>query len=476
VLRRFLDSPWIYFGLAGVLLVAAVLSQIEIHVPSRPMGEPEDILALRDRDDVNVVFIVVDTLRADRLGINGYQRPTSPVLDDLSRYGVNFSNVEAQSSWTKSSMASMWTSLNTHRTGVTRFAHALPAEAVTPAEILREAGFATGAVWRNAWVAPNFGFGQGFEIYLQPTPSTTREKLRRRTPGVHPLQGTDLDVLESGSEYIRSRLDDRFFLYIHLMDVHQYVYDEAAADLIEGPTFSDHYDRALNWVDRVIGGLLLELEDNGIFERTLVVIASDHGEGFFEHDLEGHARTLYREVTAVPMIFALPFRLDPGIAVDSLVRNIDVWPTILELLGLPPLPDADGRSLVPLILQAARGGQGDVDPPAALSFLDFHWARTEENSLPIRSIREGTTRLLLGPGEDRVGLYDHSSDPWEQVNLAEAQPERVAELRGRIEEAERAGLAWGEPAEVEIDRLRREQLRALGYVEDPRRPAMPEHR
>ena len=110
MLRRLLDSPWPYFIGAGLLLIAAIASQFEIRVPSRPEGRPADIATLRERDDLNVVFIVIDTLRADRLGAYGYERPTSQTMDTLASRGILFKNALSQSSWTKSSMASLWTS------------------------------------------------------------------------------------------------------------------------------------------------------------------------------------------------------------------------------------------------------------------------------------------------------------------------------------------------------------------------------
>ena len=107
---RILDSPAFYFGAAALLAIAAIATQFDLDIPSRPMGELSDVTSLPALDDgreLNVVFILIDTLRADRLGIYGYERPTSPVIDDLGRYGVVFENVLAQSSWTKTSMASL---------------------------------------------------------------------------------------------------------------------------------------------------------------------------------------------------------------------------------------------------------------------------------------------------------------------------------------------------------------------------------
>jgi len=464
VLRRLLDSPWTYFALAGVLLVVAILSQFEIRIPSRPVGAVEDVRELRERDDLNVVFIVIDTLRADRLGAYGYGRPTSPIMDDLASRGVRFAHVEAQSTWTKCSMASLWSGVYPTRTGITRFNDALPEAATLPAEMLRAAGFRTGGIWRNGWVATNFGFQQGFETYFRPLAQKLPERVRPRAGAS--LEGSDEDVTYSAIEFIKAHGHERFLLYLHYMDVHQYAYDGAAAELAFGTSYSDHYDSAIHWVDRNVGELMLALEDSGLFKKTLVVIASDHGEAFYEHSFEGHARNLYREVTEVPLLFVLPFRLEKGIVVEPLVRNVDVWPTILDLLGLPPIEGADGRSLLPLI-EAAGRGQPAPEAEPAFAYLDRTWGWPGRESVPLASIRKDGKRLVLRRREgDAVELYDHATDPREQVNLAQSEPELVAELKPAAEAHLADTPIWGAAPQVQVDEMYKAQLRALGYVFD----------
>jgi len=175
----------------------------------------------------------------------------------------------------------------------------------------RGAGFYTGGIWRNGWVGSNFGFNQGFDLYVRPIPNNSREEmeLRRRNPGVGVVAGTDEDGTLSAIEFLDAHRQDRFFLYVHYMDVHQYVYDQTAAELRFGNGLSDAYDSAINWVDRNIGWLIHEIEKRNLFRKTIVVVSADHGEGFTEHG-GGHARTLYGELPHVPWIIALPFRLD----------------------------------------------------------------------------------------------------------------------------------------------------------------------
>ena len=240
MLRRVLDSPWTYFALAALLALGGLASMFRIRGPARPTGTVEqDLGKLRDREDVNVVFVLIDTLRSDRLSGYGYERPTSPVMDSLAANGVRFARAQSQSSWTKCSMASLWTGLFPLHSGVTRFNHALPASATLPAEIFKQAGYTTAGIWRNGWVAPNFGFGQGFDVYLKPNPRADVAQVERRGRADARLAGTDEDVTLNALEFMRNNRDGKFLLYLHYMDLHQYVYDDEAAELPFGTSISD---------------------------------------------------------------------------------------------------------------------------------------------------------------------------------------------------------------------------------------------
>ena len=425
-------------------------------------------------DAVNVVFVLIDTLRADHLSSYGYERATSPVLDAIARSGVRFSSVQSQASWTKASMASMWTGAYPVRTGILRYKQALPDTVKTPAEILRSAGFRTAGIWRNGWIANNFGFSQGFDVYYRPAPSRMPEKFTRRNPSARPLIGTDVDITESATEFLRTYGRERFFLYLHYMDVHQYLYDQDSA--IFGPEYLDAYDNAIRWTDSNIGKLVELLAAHEVLDRTLLVVAADHGEEFMEHGREGHARGLYREVTAVPLIMRLPGKLPAGIVVEPLVQNVDIWPTLLDLLGLPPLPDAQGRSLLPLIRAAAGESTDDARAIAerpAFAQMDRTWGREKAESQPLVAVTEGRYRLIhpvTPPGQDE--LFDWQADPREQRNLATEDPERVAAMTKLVVTyLASSASSWGAPQEVEIDEMRLEQLRALGYVDKTKAPS-----
>jgi len=455
---------WSYWLAAAVMLGLYGICSIAPREDSRPLGTVADIASLAKRDDLNVVFILVDTLRAQRLGSYGYERDTSPRLSKLAASGIRFANHSSQSSWTKSSMASLWTGLYPSRTHVLRYDDAVSEDARMPAEVLRDAGFHTYAIWRNGWVAPNFGFSQGFETYHNPQPVPIPASVRRENPSLE-QGGSDSEVILSALEFLRTYGDERFLLYLHLMDVHQYIYDADSA--LFGTTYSDIYDNSIRRTDGHIGVVIDALEKLGLRDETIVVVASDHGEAFSEHGYEGHAKDLYSEVTRTPWIVSLPFRLEPGVVVDGPTENVDIWPTLFDLLGIAAPDGLDGRSRVPEIARVASTDGGAT----RLRFgeLDRNWGQTRKKPHPLVAVSEGSFRLYYDAEHpDHPELYDLEEDPGEQVNIADREPERTARLSASArEQMEGRPSPWGGGApKVEIDDMQLRQLRALGYKVD----------
>ena len=460
---------WILIGGGLALLVALVATQVKVVVPSRPSGSIDDLAALRERGDLNVVFILIDTPRADRLSAYGYKRDTSPTLAEITASGVRFARVEAQSSWTKCSMASLWTGLFPHRNGIVRFEDGLPDAAQLPAEIFQEKGYFTAGIWRNGWIGPDFGFSQGFDLYIEPRQRTDPAGFQRPAPGVQKLAGTDQDITLAALEFLKQNQAKKFMLYLHYMDAHQYSYDEEAAAQGFGSSISDYYDSSIRWVDSNLFAVLAQLDDLDLLKKTLVVVSADHGEAFREHGSEGHAVNLYHEVVSVPLLFMLPFRLDHELVVEPLVRNVDIWPTILDLAGLPPLPQTDGVSLVPLMQAAAKGEAPET--PRSLAYLDQTWGQIEGKPAPLVSIRNDGQRLLYRPMKPEASeIYDLGEDPRELRNLKKSPPDWVEALQTDVESRLEQPLAFGPPTEVRGGDLERGQLRALGYVIPPGPP------
>jgi arylsulfatase A-like enzyme len=459
--RNIFAGRWFYIVAAVVLILGAVALQLDVRTNPRPLGGPAEIASLAARDDLNILFVLIDTLRADRLSAYGYQRETSPNIDALAASGLRFAEQLSQSSWTKCSMASLWTGTYPARTGVTRAPSPISDEARMPAEILQDAGYRTFAIWRNGWIRPAFGFSQGFEVYHSPRASPVPGSVRRERPAAS-VVGTDQDTMHSAIEFLRSHGDEQWFLYLHLMDVHQYVYDEDTA--LFGTTYSDIYDNSIRWVDRVVGHLIDQLDARGLREKTLIVLAADHGEAFGEHGREGHARDVYGEVTTTPLIVSFPFRLEPGLVVESPTENVDIWPTVLDLLGLPGLDDADGRSRKPEILAAAQGKPAPESVAPRFAHIDQSWGQSKREPRPMVSVSEGPYRLFRREGGAPPELYDRSVDPHEQVDVASDRPEVLARMTKLAEDyLAQEPAPWSGGADVEIDPKELEQLRALGY-------------
>jgi arylsulfatase A-like enzyme len=467
---RLLQKRWPWLTAAALVIGAWLSTFVDVNLSGdrdvRSRGGADDIAALAARKDVNVLFVLVDTLRAERLSAYGYARETSPLFDLLAARGVRFAHHLSQSSWTKSSMASLWTSLHPVRTGITRFDQILPPDAVLPAEILKQAGFRTVGLYRNGWVAPSFGFGQGFDVYERPVSGSPPPGLRRDNPTVHE-GGTDQDAVNAAIEFLRVYGRERWFLYMHLMDLHEYTYDEESKRF--GASYSDIYDNSILHTNLVLDGLFGELAKTGLLERTLVVLVSDHGEAFGERGAEGHARNVHREVTEIPWLLAFPFRLDPGVVVTSRSSNVDVWPTLLELLGLPSLPLSDGRSRVPEILAAARGQAAPPQGGPSYAFLDQRWGQREAKPAPTVSVVDGPFRFIQtldGKGRLHEQLYDATNDPREEKDHLAEQAQRAEAMRALAD----AYLAtppapWAQQTQtLELDELQLNQLRALGYA------------
>ena len=466
--RSFWRGPWPWVIAAALLAVVALVRWREEKtrmVDPRPVGTADDIAAFKQRKDTNVLFILIDTLRAQHLRTYGYVRPTSPFLDFLASQGVRFGRQMSQSSWTKCSMASLWTSLYPQHSGVTRFDDVISPEAKTAAEAFRDAGFRTAGVWRNGWVEGYFGFNQGFDVYTRPSMRTQSLALRRQNPTLL-TGGTDMDAVEEASEFLRINKTDRWLLYLHLMDVHEYTYDEATAQF--GTNYADIYDNAVLHVNQVLDAMFAVLYREGLLANTLIIVAADHGEAFGERESEGHARDVYPEVTEVPLVFGFPFRLPKPVVVPERTANIDIWPTVLDLLGLPPLENVDGKSRMPEILAAARGEPGPPEDGTVIAHLDQTWGQRVDTRSPNVAIAERSFRYVQfrnPKGRTHEELFDRDRDPKERENRIEAEADVAKRLREKVDAYLESGPAWKDkPERLKLDEMQLNQLRALGYA------------
>ena len=361
----------------GLALSGPALVSQTAPAPSQAPESPAIVHA--DQKRPNVLIYLIDTLRRDRLGAYGYSLNTSPHLDALADDGVLFTNSIAQSSWTRASVASIFTGVHPRSHGVNGRTNELSSEALTMAAILSASGYQTAGFVTNGNVSPNFGFDHGFETYVH-----LRE---RRTTEVHVLSDT---LNEQAFAWLESRDTERpFFLYLHAVDPHdpytprspfreQYIQTRQYPDLVAPRQLferrlTDHeaaaisselgalYDAEVAFTDHHFGQLVAWLKNNGLYDSTAILAVSDHGEEFFEHGGWGHGSTLYQEQLAVPLIVKFPGQVGAGQRVDALAQHVDLLPTILDLLGIEGPPHLQGSSLWPSAGQSgARTTAGGV--------------------------------------------------------------------------------------------------------------------
>ncbi len=443
------------------LLVALAAVALACGRPAAPAEIPERLAAL---GQPNLVLIVVDTLRADFTTPYGFEQDTSPELAAWTRRGVLFERVRSQSSWTKMSVASLMTSLWPRSHGIREAKDGLGESAVTLAELLRDAGYATYGVQTNGWLHQSFGFHQGFDRYMFPK------------GGGHPRLGQPSlwphadRVYEEAVRLLDAHDRERpFFLYLHFMDVHEYAAPPSFKTF--GTDSRGAYLAAIRWVDDAVERVRKKLAAAGYLEDTVVVFAADHGETFGEHGVHGHARNVLTPVVWVPLVIRLPFRVEPPVRVATQVPNVDVAPTLLDLAGVPIPEGFEGRSLVPLMTGASEepdrptfAGLGvplfpDASVQTAVSDGSWTYAR---NATSPEDDPEAYEDKAVAPGAEF--LFDRRVDPGENVNLMEREAKKAERMRALL----RAHLAKQGDGVVEsgvrIDPGIADRLRAMGYL------------
>lgn len=294
--------------------------------------------------DFNVLFLTIDTLRADHLGAYGYQRPTTPRIDQIASSGALFVNAWAHAPSTRYSIPAILTGrypLEVRYDHSIRGWPGLSPENVTLAEHMKSAGMTTGAILNYWYFDAHRRMNQGFDSY-----DNRNKRLHRGVPGKGPAEtqgSSSKEQTDKAMEFIAEHADERFFLWVHYYDPH-YRFELHP----EVPFFGDdpiaRYDNEIRFTDMHIGRLLDDLARRGLDERTIIVITGDHGEGFGEHGIEFHGYHLYAAQTRVPLIIRVP-GLQPA-RVTTPAGHVDIVPTLANLAGLEPTPAMMGRSLV----------------------------------------------------------------------------------------------------------------------------------
>lgn len=397
----------------------------------------------RSAPHLNVLLITLDTTRADRLGCYGYESALTPVLDKLAEHGVVFERAYAPAPLTLPSHATMLTGLYPPEHGLHNNGQAaLPAGLPTLATQFRAAGYETGAFVAAVVLEKKYGLDRGFQTYDDDL-SQVDESLNG-----HHRSRSGSAVVDAALNWLKPRTARPFFCWVHLFDPH-YPY-LAHADRF-GDRFADQpYDAEIAYVDQQVGRLIDVLRQSGVDERTIVVIAGDHGESLGEHGELTHSLTLYDSALHVPWLMSAPGERSGG-RVSQPVSLADLCPTVLDCAGLKTPEAISGRSLRKMI--------GGRTLPAASCFAEtdepYHHARWS----PLRAVVTDGWKYIESP---RAELYDLSQDPGELRNLIEEHPGVASEMKQTLDQWE-DGAQRRLAENVALSESDRRALASLGY-------------
>ncbi|MBN2563220.1 MAG: sulfatase [Phycisphaerae bacterium] len=457
------------FGTIGITIASVIALTVT------PAGCSKKENADGNDSRPNVLLIVIDTLRVDRLGCYGSDLGATPRIDQLASEGVRFERAYSHAPWTLPAFASILTSLYPPQHGaggrVPDFRR-LPGSVRTAAECFREAGFATAEVINVDFLGKSFGMTQGFDdVEFKAYPDNVQVRPAAKTT-------------DAALAWLKSRRRQPFFMMVHYFDPHlvyapppPYRRRFAAAEDQHDTSWvfgtrrqivayrqglvrfdeatirrAEHlYNGEVAYTDHEVGRLLDGLDQLGLASSTITALTADHGEEFLDHGGFEHGHTLYEELVRVPLIIRDATRA-PAREVASVVGHVDLVPTLCDLAGVEPDPAFVGQSLVDLM----NGETGENHP---IAFEGNFWGR------PLQGWLQGGYKLILS--EARVpALFNLADDPGEKNDLTGVDPERVKQMLEDLELARKKMMIHmrgdGAPVELSPEEFRR--LRSLGYT------------
>ena len=445
-------------------------------------------------DRPNIIFISLDTLRADHLGAWGYKKPTSPFIDRLAFEGVRFSQAFSNSSWTLPAHMSMMTSQYPHVHGVETADVALADSTVTLAELLSGQGFKTGGFISWIYVSKHFGFDRGFDNFHELLPP----KKLRDTGATHSYRAEK--ITDAALKWVKKNHKKQFFLFLHYFDPHvnydppapydrmfdQYYRGNASGQYEWLKTYISGihkipekikprdlqyvtalYDGEIRYTDTHIGRLLKGIDSRVGLDNCMVILTSDHGEEFNDHgSMEGHQWTLYDEVLHIPLIIRFPDRDLASSVIEKPVELVDIAPTILDYFHIKKPVGFQGTSLIPI----ARRQQKQVKPAV--------FAETMRHTLKV-SIRTKRFKLIHTdpmekgknglPVKGGFELYDLINDHTEQRNIFNMKDPLARRLIVKLEEwlgvRPKSKTTEQSRQKVKLSEQDIKRLRSLGYIE-----------
>jgi len=448
----------------------------------------------------NVVIIVLDTLRADRLSCMGYNRSTTPRIDAMAAQGSLYRQAFTTCFWTLPSHASLFTGLHPVQIAATSETLHLPESNTTIAEVLGEAGYRTAAFVCNSWVSKERGFAQGFQEFREmwraeyqagaDTTSGSMETLTvdrlkpwiaRTAAGKQPfflfvnLNGVHLPYRPAephASQFLRDPGYDpkRVEELSRLTSGWSHLVGETPLSETDYRILNDLYDGEVAWADAQVGGILDALEKAGILDRTIVIVTSDHGEHLGEKDRMDHMSTMYEPALRIPLVIRYPRAFLAGTQVDDLVSITDIAPTVLDQCGaadLAPALSSEAASLARV--ERARAEfviAANERPVAGIKLLQARYPGYDWTAIDyrLRCLRAPSHKLIWKENRG-VELYNLARDPGENENLAETQVETQRQLTALLGKSYDRMRTTKEYFMFEsTDREALEKLRSLGYI------------
>jgi arylsulfatase A-like enzyme/Tfp pilus assembly protein PilF len=389
--------------------------------------------------DAPIVLISIDTLRADHLPLYGYKAGATPNLDAFGRESVVFEDLYSHCPLTLPAHASMFTGLLPPRHGVRdNLGFRLAPEHRTLAARFKAAGLRTGGAISAYVLRAATGIAQGFDFY------DDRIEVEPGTESAGNLQRDGSTAVEALSRWIEGQGGARFFAFLHLYEPHT-PYSPPERHRAHALA----YDGDVAYADELVGRFLDGLKARGVYDRAVIAVTSDHGEGLKDHGEEEHGVFLYREAVHIPLILRLPRGARAGTRVAGIVAQADLAPTLLELAGV----GADGMDGVSLRASLDGGAPRAHPVYSETLYPRYHFGWSE-----LFAVTEGRYRYVRAP---RRELFDISGDPRETTNLAGDRASVAAAMDRWLEPQVAMGSA-AKPQEVPSDV--REKLQALGYV------------
>ena len=423
----------------------------------------------------DLILVSIDCLRADHMGAYGYSRPTTPTIDALAADGLVFENSVSVSSWTLPTHMSMLTGVMPSVHGLRRGQKRRPSVPYLP-EILSRQGYETIGVVSGLYLSTAFGYEQGFDLY--------------RTLIDAPAE----DLVDSALSLFFAGPTRPRFLFLHFFNAHwPYLPEEKYLDRVGGrpgeisdlldnvilqraPRSPDEidgtkrlYDAEVAYVDEQLGHFFEELKRRKIYDNALIVVTSDHGEGFYEHGQWQHSQIIYNEVTRVPLIVKPPHS-SVRRRVSGVVSQLGILPTFLEAVGLEAPFEHPG------LLTLAK--EGASFPQILMSEITWEPKETTGATVRLAATQDDLKYIATfkgGIGDDRFvsklvqeELYDLSHDPDEKDNLLPGAADKAGPLRRSVRaylDVMRQSRASGGGERIVVDDSVEEKLRALGYVQ-----------